>query len=154
MKKYILPFLIMAAGALSVAAQSGPVYSPQTLALDKSTLQTVLATGTTNFLAGNVIYVQKQKDVAVQIYFKLSDSDTANQTFVFQRSVDGVNYESLSAKMDTIVVAATGATASITVTNINTYGAGYIKLKSIQNGSSTGNLTNLVISYGVKINAP
>lgn len=153
LKTLMVVTVMLALAAFTVRAQ----YSPKPLTLDSGSTQTVLAGGTTNFAAGNVIYCGKQASVPVSIAFKMDGAGTGAQTLVFARSVDGSKYESLAAKRTTVGIAATGATESITVTNIPTYGAAYIKLVSWANGETAGsgvNATNIVLKWGEKIGAP
>lgn len=141
--------LIVAIAALALCASlQAQVYNVQTL----TNACSVAASGT---LTGGTptIDVRKQKDVAVQIVLGLPSSGTDVMTYTFERSVDGSNWETLAAKKTVVGIAATGATTSTTVTNINTYGCGYIRLASVANGSSSLALTNTV-KYALKINAP
>ena len=144
MKKLLLLATVFAA----VASASAQIYAPQTL--------TVMApiAGSATSTSNTVINVNKQKDVAVSIGFLMSSSGTGNQTLTFQRSVDGVSWETLAASKTVVVIAATGATESITVTNIPSNGAGYIRLATWANGQADRTLTNTVLSYAVKIGAP
>ena len=143
MKKFLLliPFLSLLA--------FGQTYSPQTIYGGTSNI-TASSTATIN--AG--IDCRKQKKVGVQVQFKLSGSGTDNQVLTFERSLDGSNWETLAANKHTITVAATGATESVTIDEIDCKGAGYLRLASWQNGSSSRYTTNVVVKYALKINAP
>lgn len=143
--------LIMLIGALAIAAIStqAQTYSAQNVGLG---LTAIAATGASNILA--TLDVRKQKDVAVQIDFKLSGSGTGNQTLVFERSVDGSTWTTLSADKSSVVIAATSGTVSTTVTNLPTYGCGWIRLATWTNADASRYVTNLTVKYAIKINAP
>lgn len=97
-----------------------------------------------------------QKDVAVHIEFNMSAADTSAQTFVFARSVTGStnDLETLSAKQTAVVIPATGATRSLTITNIPTFGAGTLYLIYSTNAAASAYRTNLIVKYGEKTMAP
>lgn len=99
-----------------------------------------------------------QKDVAVHIEFSMDGAGTAAQTFVFGRSVTGStnDIETLGAARTVVGIAATGNTRSVTVTNIPTYGAGFIYLIYSTNATAAAGVTrtNTIIKYGEKTMAP
>jgi hypothetical protein len=138
---------------ISVLGLFASAVNAQTYAAQSVTVTNAIAASSTENL-NQVIDCRKQKDVAIQISFKMSSSGTGNQTFVFDRSVDGSTWNSLAADKTTVVVAATGATLSTTVTNLNTYGAGFLRLVSWQNGQAGQYATNTSVKYGIKIAAP
>lgn len=139
--------IIAALGLFSSAVNA------QTYAAQSITVTNAIAASSSETING-VMDVRKQKDVAVQIQFLMSSTGTGNQTFVFARSVDNVNWNSLAADHTTVVVAATGATLSVTTTNLPTYGCGYIRLESWANGQAGQYATNTAVKYGIKIAAP
>lgn len=145
MKKLLITIAALGIFASAVNAQT---YATQSL-----TVTNAVAASSTETL-NQIIDCRKQKDVAVQIAFKMSSTGTGNQTFVFDRSVDGSAWNSLAADKTTVVIAATGATLSVTTTNINTYGCGYLRLVSWQNGQAGQYATNTAVKYGIKIAAP
>lgn len=129
------------------------VVSAQTYGAQTTTLATNAVAASSTETLSTVIDCGKQDTVAVQIAFKMSGSGTGNQTLTFERSVDGISYETLAAKKTAVVIAATGATTSVTVTNIPSYGAKYIKLSSWANADAGVYTTNMVVKYAVKIPA-
>ena len=144
MKKLLLLVAVFA----TVTSAKAQIYASQNM--------TVMApiAGSATSTSNSVIYVGKQKDVAVSFSFLMSSTGTGNQTLTFQRSVDGVNWETLAASKTVVVIAATGATESCTVTNIPSNGAGYIRLATWANGQSGQTCTNTALSYAIKIGAP
>lgn len=153
MKKIIALFLF--ASALAVMAQV-PIYAPQTL-VNSTTIYTNVMGST----ASNVNYTidcRKQASVAVQISQVYDRAGTVATLYYFQRSLDNITWDYPLASMasDNVVgIAGTGNTPSVTVTNIPTYGCGYMRLAWITNASAASvNLTNLVVKYAVKISSP
>lgn len=148
MKKLLFGFIALAF-AVGVQAQ---IYSPQTIG---SGYPTAIDANSTTTLASSVVFdVRKQKDVSLML--KWTGLDTGSNgvvTFTFARSVDGTTFESLAAKRTSVGIASTGAASNVCITNIPSYGAGYIKLISIVNDDSAG-LTNIVIKAATKIGAP
>ena len=132
--------------AASVQAQT-PTYSAQTL----SSTATIASATATNIAA--VIDCRKQNTVAVQIT-AYGDTGVAANNAVFLYSVDGVTYSPGTGAGQSKTVAFTPTTAGATVfTNLQTYGAGYLKLAYVTNDTGAA-VTNLSIKYGVKISAP
>ena len=137
-------FLTLAAGliACAVSAQE-PRYAAQTLGTYLNAAQA----------ATNVAYVvdcRKQNYVTFQVDNQMSTSATDVQTFAFSRSVDGLTY---STTLQTFTLTPVASTASTLITNINTYGCGYIKFNYTTNAAATAIATN-TIKYGIKISAP
>ena len=149
MKKILLGIAAMALAA-PLLGQDAPVYAAQGFNVTATNCVAAASTATIN----QVFDVRKQKDVAVQISFLMSSTGTGNQTLTFQRSIDNSNWESETAKKTVIVIAATGATKTTTVTNIPTEGAGYIRLATWQNGQAGQYATNIACFYGLKISTP
>ena len=143
--KYLIAII---ASLLLVVSANAQTYAVQNLSLATN----AVAASSTETLS-SVIDCGKQDTVAVMLQFKMSTSGTGNQTFTFARSVDGTSYETLAGKQTAVVVAATGATTSTTVTNIPSYGAKYIKLISWANADAGAYTTNMVVKYAVKIPA-
>ena len=144
-------FLLFSALALAVSAQA-QTYSPLTIA---SGYPTVLAANSATTLASSVVFdVRKQKDVAVMLrWVGLDTGSNGVVSFTFARGVDGSTFETLAAKRTVIAIASTGAATNVCITNIPSYGAGFIKLISLANDDSAG-LTNIVIKEATKIGAP
>jgi hypothetical protein len=97
------------------------------------------------------------------VAFSLTASNTVDQStsgavngVYFVRSVDGSYYETNNGTYVTWVPQ--GKNIMTTVTNINTYGAGWIRVLYVTNAAASGgnntNMGTLHISYAVKISAP
>ena len=131
-------------------AQYGPVYAPQTTVILPVTIPTAVITN----ISDVVLDVRKQDKVGIYVSIMGDDTgDNGGVVFTFAKSVDGVNYETLAAARQTISIAAAGVALTSKIVELDTYGAGYFKLTSISNSSSI-NLTNVVLKYGIKLNAP
>jgi hypothetical protein len=135
--------------ALSVPAQS-VTYEPVTL-IDNVV---VGAQSATNLFNAGTINCKKQRTVGVQI----STSNTVDQStsgaingVLFVRSVDGVNFETNGTYVTWVPV---GKNWLTTHTNIDTYGAGYMKILFATNAAASGggttNVGSLHIAYAVK----
>lgn len=128
--------------AISAQAQA-PTYGVQTL-----------GTFTVNGQAAtNVAYVidcRKQSTVTVGLVNQMSTSATDNQTIVYSRSLDGVNYQTA---LSTVALAPTASATSVQLTNLNTFGAGFIKINYFTNAAASAVSTNTLV-YAVKISAP
>jgi hypothetical protein len=146
---------ILLACGVQVQAQT-PVYAATTLVNSATTYTNIAGATATNF--NYVLDVRKQAKVTLQISQVFDGAGTANCIYYFQRSVDGITYDFASAAeqgSSVVTIAGTGNTPVVTTTNLDTGGCGYIRLAWITNASaSTVNVTNLVIKYGVKIQAP
>lgn len=142
--------LLIAACVLCFAAQAQqPIYSPQSLISNKIVDALVYS----NINA--VIDCRKQASVGLVIdYTQMGTTNTATNAFAFLRSVDGsaTNYE--TATNLTVVNSAALNGRNVIFTNLLTYGCGYIKLTNIYCGNPTTSITNITITYGVKVNAP
>lgn len=142
--KKLLSIVALVALLLPVAAHAQtPIYGPVTLGSFVN-----LAQAATN--VGYVIDCRKQESVVLGFANLMSTSATDNQTIVFSRSIDGVNY---GTTLYAIALAPTASTASLQLTNIHTLGAGYIKINYVTNAAATGIATN-TLTYAVKISAP
>lgn len=142
----ILTGAVLALSAMTASAQlNDAVYASQNTAV-----YTCAASAATN--VGFVIDVKKQKDICCQFEQIYKQAGTANLTFWFAKSVDGVTYETT---LSNIPVAGNGNTQVLTLTNIASLGAGFIKFVYITNASAAGvDMTNGIIRYAQKIKAP
>lgn len=139
--------LCVAAAALFTAERveaQVPTYAPQTL---YSSVYITTATATN---VAKVIDTSHQNTAAVQLTQTGDGASTANVIYLFVYSVDGVNYDLVNTKV--VSVPLTGATTTTAVTNLSSFGAGYIKLLYATNSSGV-NVTNTV-TYGVKMSSP
>jgi hypothetical protein len=97
-----------------------------------------------------VIDVSKQKSTALQWKFQMDAASTTNRAFAYVKSVDGVSYETTPY---VVTVAANGTTPVVTVTNLDSFGASYLKILWVTN-SGTANTTNESMVYNIKLSAP
>lgn len=112
-----------------------------------SGLPATVASGATSNLTSN-LDVRKQANTALMFKFANGGTNTQNVTLTFTQSVDGSTYA--DAPTFTWVVAAQGNTNSYAVsTNFATTGYGYLRLKSIANGSGD-TITVTSIAYSLK----
>jgi len=145
MKKF-LSILGLALLCASVKAQT-PTYAPQSLGVF-----TCAAATATNL--GYVISCGKQANVAIQVASTnvLDLTGTGNTLYYYQRSLEGVYYET---NLSVFAVPGQGKNPATVVTNIPTQGAGFIRIAYATN--AFGSATNLgwgQMWYGVKISAP
>ncbi len=158
MKKIILSFIAAFALCLNTHAQAGPTYAAQNLVTF-----TNKASEVTNLAANaysTTIDCRKQASVALQWLAGSTSGATSDTNSIFlQYSVDGLSW---SSGYDTTPGGPTGKRVTITlngetpvclVTNIPTFGAGYLRILSATNSAGTAITTN-VIKYGIKISAP
>lgn len=144
MKKLLFGILGLIALAIPARAQS-PLY-----AVSSYGPFTCAASAATN--VAYVLDVRKQKDMMFQLEQIYKQAGTANVTYWFAKSVDGVTYETT---LSSIPVAGNGNTQVLTLTNINSLGAGYIKIVYITNASAAGvDMTNGFVRIAYKLSAP
>lgn len=147
-KKSILGVLALTLFAFSASAQNAPNYANTVLTNHLA----LLASTATNLNV--VLDCRKQASVGVMISGTNSvPSGIDKNTLYYTRSLDNVTYEStLSA------IAWNGNTNIVpqgTLTNLSTFGAGYIKFTYLTNGSGSGtNIGDFNLSYGIKTSAP
>lgn len=130
--------------AFSGFAQSTAVYQAQTLGTSR----------TDGSAATNVSYVidcRKQASVTIQYVNQMATSSTAAQTVNFSRSVDGINYTTTAQEFSFTPVASTQSSG---ITNLNTFGCGYIKINYITNAGAANAFATNTLKYGIKIQAP
>jgi hypothetical protein len=139
----VLWFAAFVALAPTVNAQTQPVYSPITLLSATITNSAIISP--TNI----VLDIRKQQDVAVQMLVTASGTCNSNVICTFKRSVDGVTYDGGGTP---VTITLNDTTPVPVLTNLLGYGAGYIKLTSINNASDVTNIT-FVLKYGLKIGA-
>jgi len=154
-EKTIGALLIFCFLALSGYAQGIPKYAAQALSVPGN----IAAATTTNLASPQTVGQLVQQNVAISVScFPISDNSHPATTnlYVFQRSVDGVNWDTntfnlinFAAVIPTNPAAAGPATCT---TNIAVTGYGYIRLSSILTGVLA--ITNHASSYGVKILSP
>ncbi len=153
MKKIILALMAAITIAATIAsAQVGPIYANQTLVSHVA----VLGSAQTNL--GVVIDCRKQAKVTLQITTTNSAPDAVSKnTLYYIRSLDGTSYETTTniAACQVAWNPNTNAVPQVIITNLDTYGCGYIKLSYLTNAGGSGtNIGDVNISYGIKIGAP
>lgn len=141
MKKFILMLAAIAALTMSAEAQT---YGVQTLG-------SFMAQGAAATNVAYVVDVRKQSTVTLQWDRISSGAGAQVISLAFSRSTDGSTYNSA---LDSLTLASGGATATTTVTNIPTYGAGYIKIHYMTNANADTVFTTNTLKYAVKIGAP
>lgn len=143
MKKILAILAMVGLFAISTQAQL-PTFGAQTLSSF-----TCAGSAATNI--GYVIDCRKQNVVFLQVGGKLSGSGTDAITYAFSRSADGVTYTPV---VDLLTLTPSGATAVNTWTNLQSFGAGYIKINYMSNAAASATWTNTIGTYAVKISAP
>lgn len=145
MKKTL--FLIAAIALFGLAfnqTASAQAYSSVTLGVPS------ILTASTNLATPLVLGPLKQQNVALSA--TISGTATFTNTYTFQRSVDGVNWDTAAANSYTLQAVTTGA-ATTTTTNAIIQGFGYLRLYSVTVVGS-GTVTNNAINYGLKLVSP
>jgi len=141
--KHIIAIIALAAIVLPASAQV-PTYGSQSLWSTNGSTAIPSAVAKT---VGAVIDCRKQNSVALQISAQ-GDTSVAAGFLAYSRSVDGSSY---SSAKDSVSVTPTTA-GVVVITNIPTYGVGFIKVDYYTNATGAA-VTNLVLKYGVKISA-
>jgi len=141
---------LIAAIALGVLAfnhtATAQAYSAPTISVPAA-----LANGTTNLATPPVIGPIKQQNVAFSA--TLTGTAGGTNTYTFNRSVDGINYDTNSAALITFVAATSAGQQNTYTTNFSVSGYGYLRLATITT-LSTGTVTNGTHSYSIKLNSP
>ena len=137
---------LLATVSTTVSAQT---YSPQTVAQSPATLATLV---TTNYATPPLIPCGKQQNVFLMFSFNQSAASTSNVVYSLSKSVDGLNFDTNNEI--TVTIASQGTTRVNYGTNLNTGGAGYLRIDSIANATALTTMTNYGVGYGVKMSAP
>jgi len=117
---------------------------------------TALATGwlvdegdTTNYTALNkTVNVKNAEAVVVAVGGALAGTGTGDVEIYFQKSADGTVWETLPSIALTNV--STSNTRAEYVHNVSVPGAQWLRLHSIKNADDAEDLTNIVVSVGIK----
>jgi hypothetical protein len=137
--------LLLISFALPAISQA-PVDGMQTLSSGFT-----CATGATTNLNW-VIDVSRQAYVGLQLKVTYNTATTTNTaTFTVQRSVDGVTYDTTQGTP--VVLTANGTTQVVTLTNLPSCGARYMKVTTCVN-SAGGGISAGGGAYAIKISAP
>ena len=140
-------FALIGCSVTLPAQNSVPSYSAQVLSVPAT-----LATGvTTNLASPPTLGALKQQNVAVSV--TVSATAVATNLYTFNRSVDGINWDTNAANNIVFGAVTQGATPVTTTTNWTSAGFGFYRLASIQ-VVSAGTVTNNAVKYGVKLIAP
>lgn len=134
--------------ALPCVAADEPYYAAQSLSTSTATAPAGTATN-----LNVVLDVRHQANVAIQFKLTAENTNILGQVFWITRSVDGLTYSDVGTLI-TASLSGTAATASTTVTNFPTAGAGYLKINYMTNGATIGAVTNIQIKYGIKTLSP
>jgi len=146
----IIGLAVFLVAGMNIANAQSPSYGAQTL---WTTNGAGIPAATA--VAGNaVIDCRKQAKVAVQITAQ-SDTSGAAIGLCFVPSLDGSTYGSstVGASAYHFVSFTPAQTATTVVTNLDTFGAGYMKLLYITNTTGAA-CTNISVKYAVKVSAP
>lgn len=100
---------------------------------------------TTNTVNSSVIDVTQNSAFVVQAKFKLDAAGTDVVVLQFQRSADAVNWQNDFS----LSITGSGTNTVFGITNITCGAIPYWRLSTVAQPSSA-NLTNLLVSYGVK----
>lgn len=139
--------LLVVGFTLSAGAQS---YRYEPVPLNVTPAITVVG-GTASNTPNAVIDVRGQDSVCVQITQTYDGAGTANMGYYFTRSVDGSTYSGATGA-NYVTVAGTGNTPVTIVTNIPSFGAGFIKLAYVTNASAGSvTATNLSVKWAAKL---
>lgn len=130
------------------ASAQTPVYAAQTLGLYTNWCTASAAMLMTNI----VIDCRKQNNVALQVSMYGDRAGTGAVKLYYLHSADGVTYETSLQSINLSALA--GNTQVVTVTNLPSYGLGFIQLSYLTNADGSANISNVVMKYSIKISAP
>jgi hypothetical protein len=141
MKKLIRSLLVLALAGFALPAVAQQ-YQNTTLISARN----IPGGATSNY--NLTIGAQKYKEVGISATWKLDGAGTDVSTITFDQSLDGSTWSTVGSS--TLAAANAGTTTVTYVTNITMNAKGYIRLKSMVNGTSGQAITNLTISYSLK----
>jgi hypothetical protein len=153
MKKILLSLIAVLALCLSTQAQQ-PIYAYQSLGTF-----TNIASQSTNIS----FVIDCRKQASVSLYW-LSGSSAATAAYetnaiYIQKSLDGINYATIDdinpsgLNGKKVVLQMNGTTPVSVVTNLPTWGCGYMKIAMGSNAAASGTFTNM-LGYAIKISSP
>lgn len=108
---------------------------------------------TTNFATPLYIDCRRQKDIALSLTWKLNGAGTDVSGFRFHRSLD-TSGTYAEAAIYSFAKASAGATGATIATNITMNGYPYLVMTWATNGTAGADITNIVVRYYNKPNAP
>lgn len=145
---------IVAAGLLALSAftvQAQARYdSSYVVASGDATYITIPGGGGAGTNVNYVIDARLQDKITLQIDVLCNTNGAYTFSFPIQRSGDGVRYAAIT---DYITFAVSGNSNTV-LTNLSTYGVGWLKIPWLTNNSVSGTITNIVIRPILKRNAP
>lgn len=148
MKKLCTLLAIAAVWCSFRASAQTPIYASQTLPL-----YTNWCTASSAMLMTNIVLdCRKQNNICLQVSLYGDRAGTGAVKLYYLHSVDGVTYESTIQAVNLTALA--GNTQVVTITNLPSYGGGFIKLDNLTNADGSANISNVVMKYGIKISAP
>jgi len=138
LKAAIVCAAILAAPAIAKAQTYGTV----TASAVPSALTTAVATNCTA-----TFDCRYNRNIGVYLQAAGSNSTTANVTAVFKRSLDGLNYDTLSPA--TVIMALNNTTTAGVATNFDMGGIGFLQLQYVTNAAAVG-ISNLMVQVSFK----
>lgn len=151
MKKIAIIALAVLALCAFTTQAAEPVFSLQNVNLttDLTATPNIGANSTTNLTV--VIDCRKQQNVMLELRYNLTGTGTDTTTLTYGFSVTGT---APTKPTYTMLATNTGTTLVRQTLNIDTGGAGYIHLISLANADAGDAMTNIALSYGIKMSAP
>lgn len=137
-----LTLAVVAAAFVAPLAVKAQTYGPTTISAVPSTLTTAVATN-----IGTIIDCRYNRNVGIYVQAAGSNTTTAAITAVFNQSLDGVNFDSLTPRVVTFALINT--TTAGTTTNYDVGAIGFLKLAYVTNAAAVG-VSNLVVQYSLK----
>lgn len=97
--------------------------------------------------------VRKQANIGVTLTANSVGATNVAVVFSFARSLVGTT-NTFETTLQTVTVTSALSTQSVVLTNLNTWGCGYIALVSVSNSTANCSATNLSAVWPNKISAP
>jgi hypothetical protein len=148
MKKLCFLLGLVALLAFAKAQAQVPTYAYQNLSFFTNWVTASAANLFTN------VSIDCRKQASVTLRLTTANNVTSANGFklYYSRSLGDGSWETALSVVG--LVPPTGASTPVLLTNLNTYGAGFIRLEYLTNADGTANITNYTAAYGVKISSP
>ena len=148
--KHFLSVLALGAtiSLLSTPVEAQGRYEPFTILASGSA--TCAATAGTN--VAKTFDVRRQPSIPIQIELMADDAGAYTFTIPFQYSVDGSTYAAMASK--SIAISFNGVAKQTIVTNVPTFGAGYLRIPHLTKATAAINITNIVIKGAYNTSSP
>jgi hypothetical protein len=130
------------ASAWLVSPARAQIGIPATIAATNSVNAGVVFTNNTAFS------VQQWNNIAIQSTTVLTNGETSAITYAFDKSLDGLNWQTGAFSW---TMPATGLATNTTVTNVTVGAVRWLRLGSINNAATNGQLRIIGLSYSGKI---